>query len=349
MNCYRTLYKSLIIPFAFAVSLAPITAWSQVRDKIDQIPDREKFDIVIDLSTDSSGAMLSPKRGELSVLVVNLLPNRYIDYRLKSEYTYHVFKGLVPADAPNTTAAAAVLSSECTGFQTTYTNLQGAATSVAVDKALQDLYAAYSLIKDADESCDDTIHHANNLIRQSYKISDLTVNNNINSKLSVILGGGTPILTLEVEPIRTQWISTYGLGFTDNRDDKYHSKGNATDGYVVAKQNDEQMLSYSAMLMFTYPIGDIGNGGMEWGFSAGLGASQSSVSGFAGLGLVFGKNFVLSGGVTVQEFEVLAGPYEEGQSLGNATVDSSTLNTKTFKPAASIILSYKFAAGGTGE
>ena len=142
---------------------------------------------------------------------------------------------------------------------------------------------------------------------------------------------------------KSKWITTFGLGFYENKDQSYFTKPSSipdSPGYILQEQSDRSDLSYTAQVVFTYPFWEYK--GFEVGFSAGLGASQDSIQAMIGPGFVFGKNVVFTVGLTAQEVTVLKGQYSVGDNIGDQPLDSTMLTDKTYKSTIMYALTFRF-------
>lgn len=357
-NLSKQFAKSLTFTFLF------ITAWFASITTVNA-QDNLKPDLLIDLSNPVSNTVTVTKSGTLTVLIINMVPAQ-ID-------NYYVLVDAVPY-TPGPLESTKALQTNINDLSTLFNQISGASGAPGTRNTIPRCLLPQSVIDDINNAttssavaaavavgnaklADPSIDAAgctaykqslNLAVNKTKRIATVTVNQDYDSKITVSLNDTKTILsTTSIQPTRKQWITSYGFGFVDNRDENYYSKGNSTDGYVIAKQEARDDFSYSALAIFTYPFSKNSNG-FEWGFSGGIGASQDNVTAMTGLSLVVNKNFIITGGVTFQEFSVLKGQYNKGDNIGATPIDSDVLEDQTYKASPLIVLSYRFGAGGSG-
>lgn len=195
----------------------------------------------------------------------------------------------------------------------------------------------------ADGECvPEVMRVAERLIASTSMVVPVTLTSNQAVNVTVTVGDTEVVASLSSPG--TKWISHIGLGFVLDQNEMYHSVAVDTEGgthYVVAEQHDRKELSYTAMAMFTYPVGPVG-GEIQWGFSGGLGATDNSLSALIGGSIIINKNMIVTLGVTMQEATILAGQYEVGSNLGDQPLDSEVLTDTTYKPAGAIVFGFRF-------
>ena len=178
---------------------------------------------------------------------------------------------------------------------------------------------------------------------------DLTVNlkRNSNTKVTVTLAEDSYIALIKPE-INT-WVTHVGFGFSATKDGhSYTDKstttvdGTTTTNYTITKESDVGGYQYSALAMFSLPMKrSIWGSDIDLGFTTGLASTDSAVTVMIGGSAIFQENFVLTAGVIAKQTTVLGGKYKVG-NISTEAIDSSTLETKTYKPAFIVVLSYRF-------
>lgn len=184
-----------------------------------------------------------------------------------------------------------------------------------------------------------------NLTKSTSKKFKVVIRENLGATFIVSDGkedGVKKVIEVNTEA-KSKWITTFGLGFYENNDKSYFTEANGNPenpGYIIQEQTNRSDLSYTAQVVFTYPFWE--SNGFGVGFSAGLGASQDSIQAMVGPGFVFGKNVVLTVGITAQEVTVLKGQYSEGDDIGDQPLDSTMLTDKTYTDTWMAALTFRF-------
>lgn len=197
--------------------------------------------------------------------------------------------------------------------------------------------------EEAQKECAENLEAASKLAASTSKQYVFKVTRGNEITLRMRRGDLKREMVLRSEP--RQWLTHVGFTFMENKDERYYSReiASAPGTYEVARQENEQRNKYAATVLFTYPVSD-DLSGLNLGFTAGLGASAETVSVMAGISLIIGENVLITGGVAVQEFDVLNGVYREGHALGSTPVDSSVLMGKTYKASFMMTLGLRFGS-----
>jgi len=323
-------------------------------------------DVFIDLSNPATNSIIVPKSGPLKVLIVNMIPSQvksyyvlvdavsftptpFVEPELDAQVQEKIEKTKETLAESKKAHSVVAAPNDCQQPEAAFKKIRDATTSQEVAIAVAEGRTAIFNVDPEKENCDDFMRTVRAAIALTERQVEVSINHDYDARVTVSLNSTSNILaTSVIQPTRKQWITSYGFGFVDNRDENYFSKGNATDGYVINKQEERNQFTYTALAMFTYPFHPYDNG-LELGFTGGIGASQENIAALAGVSLVVNKNFIITGGVSFQEFNILKGQYNEGDNIGNVPIDSDVLEDKTYKAAAAIVLSYRFGAGGSGS
>lgn len=335
-------FRAIIISLLL-MPISPFVVAASEGSPASQENDNATPDVTIDLSEGGSRTHVLNKTGWVNIRVKNMIPKLWSDYLIQSELTVHTVKPLQkPASiSPEITDAEGVDICE---LNDELTKLENASDSEAVATLITEIRS----VNKPQGPCSDTVEKINALLKKTESQVEAYIDESYDSRITVSLGSSTNVVaTSLVKPIRREWITSYGFGFVDNRDQHYHTVGNSVDGYIVAHQQDRQSLSYASLVVFTYPLGPIKKlkgSGIEWGLTGGIGATQENVSALAGVSAIVNKNYVLTIGASFQEFAILKGQYSPGDNVGSTPLDSSVLADKTFRAAAAIVLSYRFGS-----
>lgn len=300
-------------------------------------------DVIIDLAGESQKIVTLNKTGAIRVKVINMVPAQRDSYLLQTDQVVYEVKPLETPTSPSNLNAAQDHPQCSDAWKLEADTLLGTLAAVDTPKRVAEKTKEINVLvgKEKEAVCSQKVKFQAFLASREGLV-DAYIDQNLDVRVTVSLGTIDDVQrSVLIKPIRKEWISSYGFGFVYNRDTHYQTVGNTTDGFVVERQDDRQSMSYSALMVFTYPLGDFGNG-VEWGITGGVGATQENVSALAGISLVVSKNFIITGGISIQEFDVLKGQYSEGDNVGSQPIDSSVLAGSTYRPAAAIVLSYRF-------
>lgn len=226
----------------------------------------------------------------------------------------------------------------------TFGNIERESDVPAGIQTLQEMIA-----KAKNDNCSEEVEHANKIILGTVISFDVTIETGYKMSLEVlkVLPGSDPEVLKKLAVTsnkESRWITTYGVGFAQDKSRTYYSEKNGAEGannYIVREGENRNSWTYSAQILFTLPINTVTND-IEYGVTGGLGASEENVSALMGVSLIFLKNLVLTAGVSMQEQTILKSQFKVGQSAGDTPLDSTLLSDKTYKPTGIIVLSFRF-------
>lgn len=140
---------------------------------------------------------------------------------------------------------------------------------------------------------------------------------------------------------RGAWRISYGFTFVPNEDEEFFSKQDGEE-FVITRENDREDLDFAPSVMFSWlPVSQRAK---TWanGLTTGLGFDLEDPVLFAGWGLTYAENVMLTAGLIVHNQSRLAGRFNEGDVV-KENLESSQLLEDTF--AANIYFGVSFRFG----
>jgi hypothetical protein len=298
--------------------------------------------LILDLTKKSNLTTTTQKPGKVYLKIVNMLPS------LKDSYFVSLDEKNVPVTPftrPSNPAVALTADPICTSIDADITSILAAAQedsvlSKLINRLRQSIKTAKALT--ANQCNPQLLINAKTTLdaTQVNIVADLNANTEILlsvGRIGVDSTLGDAVFTAKPK----EWMTHIGFTFLDNKSIQYYSKKVGND-YIISEQNTDSDILYAASILFTYPFYSNGDNSFGVGWSAGLGAASDTIQVTTGLSLIFAQNFVLNFGATAMQFDKLKGTYEEGQNIGQDSLDSSAMSDKQFDVGGSITLGYRF-------
>jgi hypothetical protein len=157
------------------------------------------------------------------------------------------------------------------------------------------------------------------------------------------VGERTFTVTLKA-PDRGRWITTYGVGLTPDRSDRFFLKPAGENQFAVtAQQNHKDQLNYIPAVFFTWLSREQQMKSVSRGWTAGLGFESERPAIFAGYHWGWNQNLGLMAGIAVHQQKRLNGRYTVTDIVTDTLTDEQ-LHENIPAPNAVIALTVRFGS-----
>jgi hypothetical protein len=291
-------------------------------------------ELTVDLSGPASVSFqVAP--GDYFIRVINMLPNK--EYAITHAVEHPIEgaisiaaakKAAVPAPALPPVMAAPPGGPNCAALLTT---AQGNIATAADEKAMS---IATAPIRAVRSQCTGDIEP----YLSSIELGIPSIAIRAGDVLTVTVTRTTPAATwtrIFTGGKRGDWLASYGLLFTPNRDANYSSFALGNNMYEVRRSRDREKFDYVPTLTFSYLRPK--KAPQDWVLapSFGLGYDLSSITGTFGLSYIYNHNFAVSAGLMMHRQRRLRGDREEGEHFtltGTSVPDNNALTEMTWGP-----------------
>jgi hypothetical protein len=144
---------------------------------------------------------------------------------------------------------------------------------------------------------------------------------------------------------RGSWQASYAFAFLSGDDRHYFTK--AVDGgkFQVSEEQDRGGLSFAPLVFYSWFPAKTTNRALSLGLAGGLGFEGTDPVVALGVNLSFNQNLGLVAGGAMRRVSRLSGRYDENDlPILEENLDSSQLETKVYRPAAFIALTFRFGS-----
>lgn len=145
-------------------------------------------------------------------------------------------------------------------------------------------------------------------------------------------------------PERGRWLTTYGVGFTPDRSDRFFLKGAGENRFTVAAQRRHRdQVNYIPAVFFTWLARDQQLKSVSRGWTAGLGFEADRPAMFGGYHWAWNQNIGLMFGAAVHQHKRLHGRYTENDVVTEALTDDQ-LHESVYAPNAVLSLTFRLGS-----
>lgn len=328
--------------------------------------------VTIDVGAQVLQQSVRVKPGDVVITLKNLLPQDRTTYTVTIEdlTTYVLPPALTPPSVSLAVSCDAFINAQKAQLQLAATeldvakveaNLQALGTGKGDDPCSSSANKALASAA-RDEFAKGTSKDLDKRTLGDGEAIQITVNRLANAK-NAIAAASTRV-TISTPPLPSQWLTFYGFNYINSGDQTYFAKASGTTApvtYTITPQANRNPWAFAPSIYFMWlPAKNFDNPlarAFAWrdtssdvfgGVSAGLGFDTSNPIVFAGYGVGWGYNVMLTAGFVMHKEKRLDGQYMPGQVVTeNLTADQ--LLQDTYRSRFYVGLAFRFGSNPFGS